>query len=288
MASCFDPPEFPNVPEIEFNRIEFYDGDATDSLVLFLNFKDGDGDLGLNSGLLQHISAPYHNTNYYQAVGNGQIRPLSTLARTVDIRNGRNEIIRTDIINILDVPSPSSGKLVFPRTRKQAGYSFLPVYNDCPDYEYLEDTNLYIEESDWGVVDGLVTPTDTLFGINSSGPPTRFIEILDTLYLTVNPNHFNIEVDFLIKDPSSTTPEHPGWRLYDWRRERCLTFDGRFPVLSETSTALEGTIRYSMNSLGFVPIFGLNKTLKLRVQIKDRALNTSQWIETREFTLDQI
>ena len=55
-ASCFDPPQFPMVPEIAYQNVRFVDvPDAspaelsTDSLVLEISFKDGDGDLGIGS-----------------------------------------------------------------------------------------------------------------------------------------------------------------------------------------------------------------------------------------------
>jgi hypothetical protein len=69
LGSCFDPPEFPNVPEIEFADIRFVEGNATnrtDSLILTLRFKDGDGDLGIDATLPQFNSAPYNNVIIYQ------------------------------------------------------------------------------------------------------------------------------------------------------------------------------------------------------------------------------
>ncbi|ANQ50895.1 hypothetical protein KMW28_18930 [Flammeovirga yaeyamensis] len=56
LSSCFGEPEFPNEPEIEFAWIENRaggDGDSDsgkqDSIYVGLNFRDGDGDLGLSS-----------------------------------------------------------------------------------------------------------------------------------------------------------------------------------------------------------------------------------------------
>ncbi len=51
MGSCFDPPEYPNEPQIEFNNLIFKEVGGVaeaDSLILFIDFRDGDGDLGLN------------------------------------------------------------------------------------------------------------------------------------------------------------------------------------------------------------------------------------------------
>lgn len=46
-TACYRAPDFPEVPEISFNDIKFYDTPSQDSLVLTINFQDGDGDLGL-------------------------------------------------------------------------------------------------------------------------------------------------------------------------------------------------------------------------------------------------
>ncbi|MEQ8925319.1 MAG: hypothetical protein RLO81_05860 [Fulvivirga sp.] len=50
VASCTEAPEFPNTPKIEFNDIIFKNlGDDADSLIVLVDFEDGDGDLGLGS-----------------------------------------------------------------------------------------------------------------------------------------------------------------------------------------------------------------------------------------------
>ncbi|MDN5201392.1 hypothetical protein QQ008_08470 [Fulvivirgaceae bacterium BMA10] len=49
VTSCDEPPELPLEPTISFNDIQFKKGEnGRDSLILTLNFEDGDGDLGLN------------------------------------------------------------------------------------------------------------------------------------------------------------------------------------------------------------------------------------------------
>jgi hypothetical protein len=281
-GSCFDPPEFPNVPEIAFDKIEFYDGAETDSLVLYITFKDGDGNLGLSGQDLLHISAPFNNLTFYQTNNGGDppITPLNTEAVTSS---------NQDTLHILNIPNPGQGKLVFPRTRKQSGYDFLPVFSDgcppAPRYEFLRSTRLLIKAADTIALDDLVTFTDTLF---NPGSNTIYYQIQDTLYYTVNPDHYNIEVDFLIKDPNNITADPPGFTEYDWRENTCVSFDGRFPVLSDSRSALEGTLRYSMNSVGFVDVFGLDVPLMLRIQVKDRLLNKSNVIFTKVFTLQQI
>ncbi len=69
--SCFDAPHFPVTPEIEYNGIIFRKGLPTtlvptpsDTLILTVNFKDGDGDLGVGVGDSTNIK--YVNRIYYQ------------------------------------------------------------------------------------------------------------------------------------------------------------------------------------------------------------------------------
>lgn len=66
-TSCFIPPEFPNEPSISYNNIVFNRGTEPldpDSLILTLNFQDGDGDLGLRSEGAD-TREPYHDIWYF-------------------------------------------------------------------------------------------------------------------------------------------------------------------------------------------------------------------------------
>jgi hypothetical protein len=88
-------------------------------------------------------------------------------------------------------------------------------------------------------------------------------------------------VEFWVKEGSSFV-------LFDWEKEFCtISFNQRFPVLSEKDGALDGSLDYSMAASGMESIFG-TRTLKLRIKIRDRSLNVSNTIETPEFTLDKI
>ena len=61
LLGCFDPPEFPDEPVIEFERLRFIDVEgASDSLILSFRFEDGDGDVGLGSN---DLFPPYHSRN---------------------------------------------------------------------------------------------------------------------------------------------------------------------------------------------------------------------------------
>lgn len=60
-SGCFPPPEFPEVPNIDFKELEFREyATGSDSLILKFDFEDGDGDIGLTS---DEIFSPYHPIN---------------------------------------------------------------------------------------------------------------------------------------------------------------------------------------------------------------------------------
>jgi hypothetical protein len=278
-GSCFDPPEFPVVPQIEYKNVEFIDSKDPsdfDSLNLYINFKDGDGDLGFLDGP-KYISDPYHTSFFYQENA-GEIEPLATITGYVG----------NDQFDLLEIPDPTKGKLVTFRTHKKPGYSFLPSTFDCANYEYLagaldpsnstDGRRLLIEGAAKAALDPGVKLVDSL--MSEDGKSVAYYQIRDTLYYTPNPDHYNIEVDFLVKDPTA----EGGFREFDWQKEYCTTFDGRFPVFSDKNSSIDGTLRYSMTSLGFTTLFSI-KTLKLRVRIKDRERHSSNVIETPEFTL---
>src|SRR5690242_16348404 len=69
VSSCFDPPEYPDTPDISFKSLTFVKGGlqangnkAADTIVLILNFKDGDGDVGVSS---DELAPPYNDRWYY-------------------------------------------------------------------------------------------------------------------------------------------------------------------------------------------------------------------------------
>jgi hypothetical protein len=54
LASCFDPPEYPVTPSITYENVVFKDSEdptISDTLVVSINFKDGDGNLGIDGTL---------------------------------------------------------------------------------------------------------------------------------------------------------------------------------------------------------------------------------------------
>ncbi|MBD8490311.1 hypothetical protein IFO69_16280 [Echinicola sp. CAU 1574] len=109
------------------------------------------------------------------------------------------------------------------------------------------------------------------------------VEVMDTIWVEQNPNFSNIFIQFFIKRNGTFTE-------FKWSDPPYYTtFNGRFPVILEgdNQRAIEGTIKYSMRSSGWRSIFR-NDTVRLDIQIQDRALNKSNTVSTPEFTLNQI
>ena len=126
------------------------------------------------------------------------------------------------------------------------------------------------------------TCTNWYVPLNNQGAP------IDTFYYQLNKNYYNILVDYYVEKTTGV------FEKFDWRTDisnvQCGdTHDGRFPrMLSDgTVKAIEGSIIYSMGSVGFEPLFSI-KRLKLKIQIFDRKLHESNIIETPPFTLSEI
>src|SRR5688572_26799642 len=79
LGACFNPPEFSVVPNIRYESVIFKENPnpvLKDSLVIIINFQDGDGDLGLD---VKQTDDPYHFYNYY-LVNDGDSIALSTFS----------------------------------------------------------------------------------------------------------------------------------------------------------------------------------------------------------------
>jgi hypothetical protein len=234
LISCEDERSFPATPSITFNRVEFRDGGTAsnfDSLVVYIDFKDGDGDLGLSA---TQIDSPYNAAEYF---------------------------------------FDDQGKLLTIRSRSLPQYAHLPPdekpYN-CTNYTKPDQVSYF--PASWVDNTFNIVETKVIDGVTYKG-------LKDLVYFESNPNHYNIEVDFMVKNNDGTFTE------YDWRKEFCnQTYDGRFPALQDGDTPLEGTLKYSMTSSGFKSVFSI-RVMKLRITIKDRELHVSNTVESPEFTL---
>lgn len=105
----------------------------------------------------------------------------------------------------------------------------------------------------------------------------------DTLWVEKNVNQYNIFVRFFIK-------RNGQFREFRWQDPPFFsTFNGRFPriLTTENGQAVEGKITYRMLSSGWESIFR-NDTLRIDVQIQDRALNRSNEVSSAAVTLKQV
>lgn len=272
LISCFDEPEYSNVPAIEFENIQFVKGEISagisDSLILYINFKDGDGDLGLDE--LQ-LNEPYNSTFYYLTDGDGGITPVGTNLPFSALQP-----------MIFYSSKELTGKLVTVRTREEAGYEYLPAYEPpytCTSYTYGE---LWISEQHANIFDDTYNLDNILHSERTDIPLPDIYILKDTFYYSTNAEYYNIELEWLIKNGSGAYEE------FDWNDLSCgATYNGRFPVMTDDTRAVEGTIKYEMVSTGFYSLFS-TETMKLRMMIRDRALNKSNVVETGDFTLNDI
>lgn len=217
MSGCYNPPEFPIEPAIHFSDIIFKQVEnRPDSLILVIEFQDGDGDLGLNA---DENGLPYNDVWYF--------------------RKYKDETL---LITYAD--------------------RFTPPWDTIPPYEFPYTCQNYTFNHDVPGYEG------------------------DTLYFQQNVNHWNIFVSYFVKKNGIYTE-------FDWELAfppQCSdSYNGRFPILTDqtSNSPLEGKLRYGMTSTGFTFLFR-NDTMKLEVMIKDRALHSSNIIETPEFVLKNI
>lgn len=283
-TSCEDnaSPALSDVPQIELAKVEFVEVGGLaepDSLILSINFTDGDANLGLPN----RLDSPFHHSNFFLEDGSPSLIKLASF---------EDDYYFTTRVKAHGQP----GKLVTVRTRNEPGMEFLPVYesNTCffdISFPY-QRTTLYISEEDKYIIDLTYNITDTL---RRPSHPDMYV-VHDTFYVERNPFLFNIEVDFLVADQDGNFTE------FEWTPYNCISYDGRFPEIENLGPGhnlvlgpfrisglndRSGTIRYAMTSTGFLQLFE-NKTLKLRIKIRDRDLNDSNVLETPPFTLEDI
>lgn len=281
LGACFEEPEFAVTPEIVFQKIEFVEvGGASnpDSLIIYIDFRDGDGDLGISPVA---IDSPYHSTNFMVNVGQNRVKvatsPFPNSPGYVMKSTGRPpQSIR---YAIYFAPLNSSTLFTLDNRIELGLPDFVPPYTCTANHQaYLPNTDtIYVGATYKHILD----PTwivDTL--VNNAGGVVAYAA-LNRWYIEANPDHYNITVRFFRSTGQNTFTE------YDFRKELCTTFDGRFPILAEQKRPLEGSLRYAMVGTGFLSTFSIN-LLKLEIQVKDRNLNRSNTVETGTFTLNDI
>jgi hypothetical protein len=134
--ACYKEPNFSLTPEISFNKIEKFirldqfSGAKKDSIILTVNFKDGDGDLGYNS---DEIGKKVSQTDYnYVVKSSRKIKGKLTEFKPSETFSGFYPKLKTD-----DKIGPIEGKLSY---RIQIETAFWPVKKDTLVFEiYIKD-----------------------------------------------------------------------------------------------------------------------------------------------------
>ncbi len=271
VSGCFEAPEFGDVPKLTFRDIKFKEvGEASDydTLILYLDFKDGNGDVGLSALNENDFEVPYNSEFYFlangfQEDGKGDTIPIvSTVKQNYTILNEEER----------------PGKLVTSKTRLLPNYGYLPAYDptSCINYSFLTEVLVPFSSID-ATYD--IQDTVTIGGKN-------YAKIQEAVLYRPNPNHYNIEIKFWLFNGSGDFVE------YDWFKEYCITYDGRFPtsldaIPTYANRPIEGTIRYAMPGTSFLAIFGVTQ-MKISARIRDRALNVSNTVYTQVFDLNKI
>lgn len=284
--SCFNPPEFPVEPKIEF--VDWYFKDSPDlsdddTLVVVISFQDGDGDLGLASddggvnryrliGITEEDrleSYPYHENEFFVDDGT-KLYPISEL-------------------------TPASVTPSMKITTKSASNRIsLPDFYEFPGKckNYMIDSALVSADLRSTLEDNMILGEY----FSSSGKP--YYLIADTFYIEPNPRYYNIEVKFSTQgeDPADKDPNDDpddGWEELDWEEiynpECGTSFSARFPLITEDdeTTPKEGNIVYAMSSSGLNPVLG-TRIFRLEIFIRDRAGHVSNTVLSSTNTLEGL
>jgi len=253
LVSCLDTEEFPDEPSIEYNDIRYVEVGGfleSDSLILKIDFEDGDGDLGLRAEDNRDRESPYNDFSLFAF-------------------NPTSERITEYALDTLSSASQSDLDLVNNIIRFSDRRN-IPELDTLPDYTFPDYCKYWREIQ--------------IFGPSSTEPLVE-----DTVYYQDNPRFNNIYVRFFVEtSPGSNDFEEFFWEFS--RPPECnVNYNGRFPLINEIDRekSSEGTITYRMTSVGWRTTFQNNR-VKLRVFIYDRAGHKSNEIETPPFRLDEI
>lgn len=278
-GSCFNPPEFPNVPQIGLVGLEYWKKPKPnlpnrDSLVVQINFHDGDGDLGLPTNDVTFQLKPYNAANYFQTNSAGELVPVDTDFKAVPFYNKLSKKYDVSSVEEFIVTSPSD-ELVLYRTKLDN-----PLYSNLPDLgctDYISRKQFIIKATDSTILSPY-TKIDTTITLDDG---ISYIVATDTVYFTRNPDQYNIDINYFVQSGNT-------FELFDLWQRSCGTSNGRFPVLTEKDgNPIEGTLTYGIvNNLGFERIFP--GVIKIQVMIRDRALNKSNVVESEAITLKGI
>ena len=218
VVACDQPPELPTTPSISFNSITFKEGSGiSDSLILKIDFEDGDGDLGLAT-------------------------------------RGETDVKFKEFFFVTE-----SGDLI-------PFYDESVVRFGAPNQPPFDPKHWFFT-TDWDDIEGV-----------------------DTVRVEFNENFFNIFVDFFYRADTNgdgDIVDDDDYIKIDFSELFGFTLNGRFFPLnsSENERPLRGTLTYKMVASFRVSPILRDNTLKVDVQVQDRALNRSNIVSSIDFNL---
>lgn len=249
--SCQEPDPFPNTPRVYFNNLQFVEileNGNPDSLILYFDFEDGNGDLGLEGN---EILPPYQDYNFY-----------------FDANNQLITYNQTDVELPISLYDPKSDSFT------EFDEDIRPSY-DCINYEILYVDYANREYAPPGTDPEDLDPDqfvqDTIF--LQKNPYRNNIEVM--YYRKTGFDSYE-EIDWRYR-----ASEYGCGISFDGRFP-ILDYES----LSESSS-LEGTIKYAMVSAGFRTVLRKD-TFNIKFKIMDRSLEQSNFAESGDVTLDQL
>jgi hypothetical protein len=126
VASCFEPPEYSNTPEIRFLSVRTVDVASptiADTVEVKISFRDGDGDLGIDG----EDDTPPFNPRWYFLID-----PIPTCEPTVNPPCKKSSFV--DAGNLANV-------VKFSTRRTNPNYDTLPAVYSCNNYQILRNTS---------------------------------------------------------------------------------------------------------------------------------------------------
>ncbi|CAN5568792.1 hypothetical protein BH23BAC1_BH23BAC1_45590 [soil metagenome] len=118
-------------------------------------------------------------------------------------------------------------------------------------------------------------------------PVINGVQINDTILYEMDQDFYNYRIDFYRKINGQ-------YREFDIRREfgvnSCLPKDRNYFRLNTqpNDRPLQGSLRYAYGSIIFGTVFRPSDTLRVDIQIMDRALNKSNIVSSPDFTLNGV
>jgi hypothetical protein len=163
LSACFDQPEFDHSPAIKYEGLYFGKSpNGEDSLVVSVSFKDGDGDLGFDSGP-DALDSPYHQINFF-ANDNGQLFsvPSRLIQSFAGYRYKKTGKTPGDPSYYIHTPSKQVGELITLSSRSE-GFSLPPfvspfncfVNEESYLHEQQEPDTVFIRRGDRDLIKDL-------------------------------------------------------------------------------------------------------------------------------------